>query len=132
MGLTIGKLARKAEVNVETIRYYERTGLIEQPVKPPGGFRHYDRAILERILFIKKAQTLGFKLEEIKTLLELSVGHCTEIQSIAEDKLEDVQEKIQDLRQLETVLTDLVKQCRASVDKADCPIVEALLPGDID
>ena len=132
MGLTIGKLARKAEVNVETIRYYERTGLIEQPVKPPGGFRHYDRAILERILFIKKAQTLGFKLEEIKTLLELSVGHCTEIQSIAEDKLEDVQEKIQDLRQLETVLTDLVKQCRARVDKAECPIVEALLPGDID
>ena len=132
MGLTIGKLAKKAEVNVETIRYYERTGLIEQPDKPSGGFRHYDRTILDRILFIRKAQTLGFRLDEIRTLLELSVGHCAEIQSIAEDKLEDVQEKIQGLRQLETVLTDLVNQCRARVDKADCPIVEALLPGDIE
>ncbi len=132
MGLTIGKLARKADVNVETIRYYERTGLIEQPDKPSGGFRHYDSAILERILFIKKAQTLGFRLDEIRTLLELSVGHCAEIQSIAEDKLEDVQGKIQDLKQLETVLTDLVKQCRARADKAYCPIVEALLPGNID
>ena len=132
MGLTIGKLAKKAEVNVETIRYYERTGLIEQPDKPSGGFRHYDRTILDRILFIRKAQTLGFRLDEIRTLLELSVGHCAEIQSIAEDKLEDVQEKIQDLRQLERVLTDLVKQCRARADKTDCPIVEALLPGDID
>jgi len=132
MNLTIGKLATRAGVNLETIRYYERTGLIVQPDKPPGGFRHYDSAILERILFIKKAQTLGFRLDEIRTLLELSVGHCTEIQSIAEEKLEHVQQKIRDLGQLESVLTDLVKQCRARADKAGCPIVEALLPGEID
>ena len=132
MKLTIGKLAERAGVNVETIRYYERSGMIEQPVKPPGGFRHYDQSVLDRILFIKKAQTLGFTLEEIKTLLELSVGHCAEIQSIAETRLEDVQAKIQDLKQLETVLSDLVKQCRAQVDKAECPIVETLLPTDRD
>jgi MerR family transcriptional regulator, mercuric resistance operon regulatory protein len=128
MNSTIGKLATRAGVNVETVRYYERTGLIEQPVKPANGFRRYDKAILDRILFIKKAQTLGFKLDEVKTLLELSVGNCVEIQSLAEVKLEDVQLKIRDLQQLESVLADLVKQCRARVDKADCPIVEVLLP----
>jgi MerR family mercuric resistance operon transcriptional regulator len=128
MNFTIGKLATSAGVNVETVRYYERTGLIEQPVKPANGFRYYDKAILDRILFIKKAQTLGFKLDEIKNLLVLSVGNCAEIQSLAETKLEDVQLKISDLQQLESVLADLVKQCRARVDKADCPIVEALLP----
>ena len=128
MNLTIGKLATRAGVNVETIRYYERTGLIDQPVKPSSGFRRYDKAILDRVLFIKKAQTLGFKLDEVKHLLALSVGHCAEIQSLAEAKLGDVQSKIQDLRQLEYVLEDLVKQCRARADKADCPIVEALLP----
>ena len=132
MGFTIGKLAKKAEINIETIRYYERTGLIEQPSKPPGGFRHYDNAVFERILFIKKAQTLGFSLDEIKTLLELSVGHCAEIQSLAEARLGDVRDKIRNLTQLETVLADLVEQCRAQADKSGCPIIESLQPGDID
>lgn len=132
MNLTIGKLAERAGVNVETIRYYERTGMIEQPPRPPGGFRHYDRSVLDRIRFIKKAQTLGFTLDEIKTLLALSGARCTEIQSIAETHLEDVQAKIRDLKQLETVLADLVGQCRAQVDKAECPIVESLLPTEGD
>jgi len=128
MSFTIGKLATSAGVSVETVRYYERTGLIDQPVKPANGFRRYDETILDRILFIKKAQTLGFTLDEIKHLLVLSVGNCVEIQSLAEVKLEDVQLKIRSLQQLESVLADLVRQCRAHVDKADCPIVEALLP----
>ena len=132
MVFTIGKLAKKAEINIETIRYYERTGLIEQPSKPPGGFRHYDNAVFERILFIKKAQTLGFSLDEIKTLLELSVGHCAEIQSLAEARLGDVRYKIRNLTQLETALANLVKQCRAQADKSGCPIIESLQPGDID
>jgi len=132
MNLTIGKLAIKANVNVETIRYYERTGLIDQPSRPPGGFRRYDKTILHRVLFIKKAQTLGFKLDEVKQLLLLSVGHCVEIQSLAEAKLEDVQLKIQDLKQLELVLADLVKQCQQRADKANCPIVETLLPSHND
>ena len=128
MNLTIGKLASRAGVNVETIRYYERCKLIDQPDKPANGFRHYDRAVLDRIIFIKKAQGLGFSLNEVKNLLFLSKGKCSEIQALAEAKLGDVQLKIKDLKRLESVLADLVKQCNAKVDKADCPIVDVLLP----
>jgi len=99
------------------------------PDKPANGFRHYDRAILDRIIFIKKAQGLGFSLNEVKNLLFLSKGQCSEIQALAEAKLGVVQLKIEDLQRLETVLADLVKQCNAKVDRADCPIVEVLLPG---
>ncbi len=127
MNLTIGKLASSAGVNVETIRYYERRGLIDQPVKPGNGFRRYDKTILDRILFIKKAQGLGFKLDEIKNLLSLSNARCSEIQTLAEMKLGDVQLKIRDLQRLETVLADLVRQCNARLDKAHCPIIEVLL-----
>src|SRR5210317_1478218 len=127
MGLTIGQLASKAEVNVETIRYYERRRLIDRPEKPVTGYRQYSKEILHRLLFIKRAQTLGFKLDEIGNLLSLSDGHCSEIQSLAEQKLNHVQTKIRDLQRLEDVLTDLVRQCNASVDKAQCPIVDTLL-----
>jgi MerR family mercuric resistance operon transcriptional regulator len=127
MNLTIGQLATKAEVNVETIRYYERRGLIERPDKPASGYRKYSDEVLHRLLFIRRSQTLGFKLDEIENLLFLSVGHCTEIQSIAEHKLDQVTNKIKDLQKLENVLRDLVRQCGESVDKAHCPIVETLL-----
>jgi MerR family mercuric resistance operon transcriptional regulator len=127
MGLTIGQLANKGEVNVETIRYYERRGLIERPDKPATGYRQYSDEVLHRLLFIRRAQTLGFKLDEIENLMFLSGGHCTEIQSMAEQKLEQVQDKIKYLQRLEDVLSDLVKQCNASVDKAHCPIVDTLL-----
>ena len=128
MSLTIGILAATAGVNVETIRYYERRGLIDQPVKPKNGYRRYDKTILDRILFIKKAQGLGFQLDEIENLISLENGHCSEIQSLAEAKLDEVQLKVKDLQRLETVLADLVGQCKARVNKADCPIIDALLP----
>ena len=127
MGLTIGQLARKAEINLETIRYYERRGLIKRPDKPATGYRQYSNDLLQKLFFIKRAKTLGFNLDEIQNLLSLSVGHCTEIQSLAEQKLDQVQYKIKDLQRLEDVLSDLVRQCNASADKAHCPIVDALL-----
>ena len=127
MSLTIGQLAKKAAVNVETIRYYERRGLIVRPVKPASGYRQYSNDVLHRLLFIRRAQTLGFKLAEIENLLFLSVGHCTEIQSLAEQKLDQVHDKINDLQRLEAVLSDLVRQCDESVDKTHCPIVDTLL-----
>jgi MerR family mercuric resistance operon transcriptional regulator len=127
MGLTIGQLASKAEVNVETIRYYKRRCLIHRPEKPVAGYRQYSNEILHRLLFIKRAQSLGFKLDEIENLLFLSRGHCSEIQSLAEQKLNHVQTKIKDLQRLEDVLADLVRQCNASADKAQCPIVDTLL-----
>jgi MerR family transcriptional regulator, mercuric resistance operon regulatory protein len=126
MGLTIGQLANKAGVNVETIRYYEGRELIERPDKPAIGYRQYSNEVLHRILFIKGAQTLGFTLDEIENLLLLAVGHCQEIQSLAVQKLDQVQGKIRDLNNLEEVLSNLVSQCDASVDKAHCPIVDTL------
>ena len=127
MGLTIGQLAKKAEINLETIRYYERRGIIERPDKPATGYRQYSNDVLQRLLFIKRAKALGFNLDEIQNLLLLAVGHCIEIQSLAEQKLDQVQYKIRDLQKLEEVLSDLVRQCNASADKAHCPIVDALL-----
>ena len=124
--MTIGQLATKAQVNVETVRYYERRGLIDRPDKPTTGYRQYSNEVLHRLLFIRRAQTLGFKLDEIENLLFLSVGHCTEIQSLAKQKLDQVRDKVEDLQKLEAVLSDLVRQCGESVDKAHCPIVDTL------
>lgn len=126
--LTIGKLAQTAQVSVETIRYYERRGLITQPPKPAQGYRTYPKATLARLLFIKRAQELGFALEEIANLLALGETHCEEVQALAEGKLASVRAKINDLCRLERVLKDLVIQCRANPDNTACPIVESLQP----
>lgn len=125
---TIGQLAKTAGVNVETIRYYERRGLIRQPPKPAEGYRTYPNATLARILFIKRAQELGFTLEEINNLLSLGESHCSEVQVLAEAKLASVREKINDLHRLQQVLEELVTQCRTNPDNAACPIVESLQP----
>lgn len=127
MGLTIGRLASKAEINVETIRYYERRGLIKQPTKPKIGYRQYDSETLQRLLFIKRAKSLGFSLDEIENLLTLSEGRCADVQSLAEQKLNRIKAKVKDLKRLEDVLQDLVRQCSSNVDQAHCPIIETLL-----
>ena len=125
---SIGKLAQAAQVSVETIRYYERRGLITQPPKPAQGYRTYTKATLARILFIKRAQELGFTLEEIDNLLALGESHCSEVQELAESKLVSVRSKINDLCRLERVLEGLVTQCRSNPDNTACPIVESLQP----
>jgi len=127
MGFTIGMLASKADINVETIRYYERRGLIRQPVKPGTGYRQYDNECLQRLLFIKRAKSLGFSLDEIKNLLVLSDGNCADIRSLAEQKLNRIHAKVQDLTRLENVLRDLVRQCDSNAHQASCPIIETLL-----
>ena len=125
---TIGQLASAAGVNVETIRYYERRCLVSQPSKPAHGYRTYPKATLTRILFIKRAQELGFTLEEIHHLLSFGESHCTEVQELAERKLGSVRAKIQDLQHLEDVLAELVDQCQSNTQNAVCPIVESLQP----
>ena len=125
---SIGKLAQAAQVSVETIRYYERRGLIRQPPKPAEGYRTYPNATLARILFIKRAQELGFTLEEINNLLSLGESHCSEVQELAEGKMISVRAKINDLCRLEQVLEDLIIQCRTNPDNTACPIVESLQP----
>ncbi|MBL4571534.1 MAG: Hg(II)-responsive transcriptional regulator [Gammaproteobacteria bacterium] len=125
---TISKVAKLLNLNVETIRYYERRGLIDQPEKPLAGYREYPAQTIQRIQFIKRAKELGFTLDEIENLLRLGDTHCEDIQGIAEIKLNTIQSKITDLESLRTVLDNLIIQCRTNPDRTHCPIVESLLP----
>lgn len=128
--LTIGRLARAAGVNVETIRYYQRRGLLAEPTRPHGGIRRYGQADLERLIFVKSAQRLGFSLKEIAELLRLDDGaHCDEASVLAEQKLGDVREKIERLRRIENVLAELVHACHRQDGNIACPLIASLRKG---
>jgi len=125
--LTIGTLAKQGGVNVETIRYYQRRGLLQEPTKPRNGFRHYTSDMVKRVRFIKRAQALGFTLEEITGLLELDERKaCSETRGIAAHKLELIEEKIADLSKMKKALFRLVRACDASSADAPCPIIHLL------
>lgn len=125
--LTIGAFAAAAGVNVETVRYYQRKGLLSEPDKPYGGIRRYGDEEVARVRFIKSAQRLGFSLDEVAALLTLDDGmHCKQAQELAEYKLAGVRAKLADLRRIETVLEDLVRQCSRSRGRVSCPVVDAL------
>ncbi len=124
--LTIGYLARMAGVNIETIRYYQRTGLIDEPPKPGSGYRIYPPRTIERIKFIKRAQRLGFSLKEIKELLELGDGHCEDVRVKAEQKRDHIDQQINELTKLRNTLDTLINDCHSTVNPVQCPIVETL------
>ena len=125
--LTIGGLADEAGVNVETIRYYQRRGLMSEPDKPTHGYRRYDATTVKRVRFIKRAQALGFTLEEIGGLLELDEAHaCAETRELASHKLEAIETKLADLAAMRKALTALLCQCDAGAMKGNCPIIHAL------
>lgn len=125
--LTIGMLAKRGGVNVETIRYYQRRALLDEPLKPTGGFRRYPEESVKRILFIKRAQALGFTLEEIQGLLALDEPKaCLETRGIAAHKLEMIAQKIADLSKMKQSLVRLVRSCDASVVGEPCPIIHLL------
>jgi len=128
MTRTISKLAKELNINIETIRFYERKGLIKQPVKPAQGYRHYPDETLNRISFIKRAQELGFTLNEIAGLLSLNDHPCAQVQELAEAKLQTVQNKIKDLNRLENALQALLAQCQTNEDESKCPVIDALRP----
>jgi|SRR5882724_1808269 len=126
--LTIGKLADAAGVNVETIRYYQRRGLLEEPAKPLGGHRRYSTQISKRVRFIKRAQALGFTLTEVGGLLHLAKAcACTETRALAARKLELIEQKMLDLAAMKRALGGLVQQCDADSDEGACPIIEVLM-----
>lgn len=132
--LTIGQLARKAQVNVETIRYYERRGLIPDPPRRESGYRQYSEDAVSRIHFIKRAKELGFSLKEISELLSLRVDPdttCGDVKRRAEVKIADVEEKIRALQRIKKALTKLVAFCRGSGPTSECPIMEALNSEDL-
>lgn len=124
-GVAIGRLARTAGVHVETVRYYQRRGLLPLPPKPPRGTRVYPPETLARLRFIKRAQELGFTLREIADLLRLGDGECREMRALAEGKHADIAARIKDLRAMQRALQRLIRACRDG-PQARCPIIQAL------
>ena len=127
---TIGTLANAAAVNVETIRFYQRKGLMPAPVRPSGSIRRYAAIDLARVQFIKSAQRLGFSLDQVSDLLMLEDGtHCDEARALAERKLQDVRDKLALLRCIESTLSKLVVQCGSARGAVTCPLIASLQQG---
>jgi len=125
--LTIGAFAKAAEVNVETIRFYQRRGLLPEPRRPLGSIRRYGSTDVARVRFVKSAQRLGFSLDEIAELLRLEDGtRCEQASGIAERKLADVREKLEDLARIEAALSKLVRACCSAKGKISCPLIASL------
>jgi len=124
--LTIGKLAKAANVNVETIRYYQRIGMLKEPIKPVTGYRVYDSSLVNTIKFIKRSQQLGFVLAEIKELLNLGNGRCTDVKSIAQEKRMKILRQIKDLTSMKNELDNLIEACELTENTPECAIIESL------
>lgn len=125
--LRIGALAHAADVNVETIRYYQRLGLIDTPERPMGSQRGYPPATVDRLKFIRRAQQLGFKLDEIADLLKLESGaDRASIRRIAGTRLVEIRARIADLTRMEGMLAHLLDACAHAPGRHRCPIIEAI------
>lgn len=129
--LTIGEVAREAGLGVETVRYYEREGLVPEPERSASGYRRFPPETVERLRFIAQGKRLGFSLKEIRELLALRVDSpsadgCDEVRERAEIKLREVQDRIVALRRIEDVLTGLIGSCRTRAATDPCPILDSL------
>ena len=127
-GYPIGQMSRETGVNIETIRYYERIGIMPKPDRTEGGNRQYDHDQLKRLFFIRRARGLGFSLEEIRGLFEMvdrKDFSCGEVHDLTVDHLASVQDKIANLRKLEKALTKMVSECGRG-DVPECPILDTL------
>ena len=129
MTLTIGQVARAANVHVETLRYYERRGLIAKPPRSPALYRHYPEDAVPRVQFVKHAQDLGFSLREIRELLSLRAApraRCADVKRRAETKIQEIDGKIRALKAMRRALMRLVSQCDGKLPALACPILESL------
>lgn len=128
--LTIGQVAQRAGVGIETVRFYEREGLLNRPARSPSsGYRLYDEEVIARLRFILRAKELGFTLNEINELLSLRVdagASCADVKARAEVKIVTIEEKIRTLQRMRTALVRLTKACREMGGGAECPILDAL------
>ena len=127
--LTIGQVARAAQVGVETVRFYERKGLIEKPGRRPSGYRQYPQGVIRRIRFIRRAKELGFSLKEIQELLALKVdpdANCGDVRHRATEKLEDIRAKIRTLEKMAATLSQLASTCSGQGPTQECPILQSL------
>ncbi len=124
-----GELAKEGGVNLETVRYYERQGLLPKPPRSPSGYRLFPSDSVRRVRFIKRAQELGFSLKEIKELLALRVSTsstASDVRKRAEAKVADIEEKIQTLRAMKKALARLTATCCGEGSASECPILESL------
>lgn len=127
-GMTIGELSDATDCNRETVRYYERIGILREPPRSAGGHRQYDGDAVERLTFVRKCRDLGFSLDQVRELLRLVDGGnytCEEVRSLAVAHKASVQRKIADLKKMNAVLTEMVAQCDGG-QLPDCPIIDAL------
>jgi Hg(II)-responsive transcriptional regulator len=126
--LTIGQLAGEAEVGIDTIRFYERRGLLPKPARTPSGYRLFRSDTVTRLQFIRRAKALGFSLDEIKALLRLQDqgGSKAEVKKLTDRKLDQIETKISDLSKMQDVLKKLASECSGAGDIDGCPIIEAL------
>ena len=126
--LTIGALSARTEVNIETIRYYERIGILPKPPRSAGGHRLYANEHKQRLVFIRRSRALGFSLRQVRLLLGLSGGRrltCAKVKNITEQHITEVRRNIEDLRRLERVLSDIAARCQGD-EMSECPILESL------
>ena len=122
-----GTLAMQASVNEETIRFYQRKGLLAEPERPFGGVRLYGADDVARVKFVKSAQRLGFNLDEVAQLLRLDDGtHCREAADLAAARLADVRSRLADLQRMESALSQLVAACHRQRGKVSCPLIAAM------
>jgi MerR family mercuric resistance operon transcriptional regulator len=129
--LSSGALAREAGVNIETIRYYEKIGLMLEPLRADNGYRVYGETGLRRLSFIRRCRELGFSLDEVRGLLGLVDGGdytCAEVRDLSVVRLGDIRQKIRDLRKMERTLKEMVSQCDGGL-VPECPIVDRLYAG---
>jgi MerR family mercuric resistance operon transcriptional regulator len=125
--LTIKTVAQRVGIGIETVRYYQRIGLIEQPQKPLSGYRVYSEETITRLLFIQHAKELGFSLAEISKLLALGDGSCKETKELAIHKLEIVNSKLHDLQAIAATLENLIQSCESNSVNQTCPLITAIL-----
>ena len=132
--LTIGKVARGAGLAIDTVRYYEREGLLDKPARTASGYRHYTTDAIARLRFICQAKELGFSLAEIKDLLALRVTpgkSCADVRARAVNKIEDIDHRIASLKRMRQALTKLAAACSGRGPTSDCPILEAMETRDL-
>jgi len=134
MRMRTGQVARQSGVNIQTLRYYERRGLLQTPPRRPSGYREYTTHAVGVVRFVKRAQELGFSLDEVEALLDLAAGgpaSCDKARGLATQKVAELDGKIASLRAMQGSLRRLVATCEKPRDQRECPLLEALVDGDV-
>lgn len=127
--LTIGRVADRAGVGIETVRFYERKGLLDEPTRTAAGYRQFDEEVVGRLTFIGRAKELGFTLKEIKELLSLRLdrtSRCADVKAQAEAKIDDIECKLRTLKRMKRALVKITNQCSGKGATSQCPILDAL------